>query len=289
MDARNNWTIFSFLPRNVVAFAVLGLAAVLWGFSPRAGAQTPAPLTWDALTKEAWPKPGDPVAQFKFTVTNTSGQAVTVDSVNTSCGCTVAKIPSQPWPIEAGGGGDMTISVNLAAKSGTFQKTATVHTTTAGVKGMQILAVVIHMPDSPEATRARNMQLASLDREAVFKGDCAKCHSDPAEGKMGKDLYAATCAVCHEAKVRATMVADLKHLNHATDYDFWKMTITIGKPGTLMPAFAKVAGGPLSDEQIDSLARYLVDAFPSPVINASSTKASLSTGTLLGPVAGRTN
>ena len=118
--------------------------------------------------------------------------------------------------------------------------------------------MLVHMPDSPEAMRVRNRVSARTDRQNVFRGDCATCHSQKAAGKMGKELYLATCSICHDAKPRATMVADLKNLGHPTDYDFWKMMITIGTPGTLMPAFGQVAGGPLTDEQIDSLAKTMV-------------------------------
>ena len=41
------------------------------------------------------------------------------------------------------------------------------------------------------------------------------------------------------------------------------MIIADGKAKTLMPAFSKEHGGPLNDEQIDSLAKVLVQAFPS--------------------------
>ena len=84
---------------------------------------------------------------------------------------------------------------------------------------------------------------------------------------MGQELFVAACEVCHDPKgpgeTRAAMVPDLRALNHPTDYDFWKMIITIGKPGTLMPAFGSVAGGPLTDEQVDSLARTLTALIPS--------------------------
>jgi mono/diheme cytochrome c family protein len=255
-------------PSLRIALSAFSVAIAIASSAFTARSQNAIPLVWDAMSKETWPKAGEPVAQFKFTVTNTSDYPFTISNVTTSCGCTVAKIPSQPWPLEPHASGDMTIAVNLAGKSGQVSKTITVHT---GV-GQQILVVTMHMPDSPEAVRARNMQLASIDRQEVFKGDCAKCHADPSEGKMGADLYVASCGVCHDAKVRATMVPDLKHLAHATDYDFWKMTVTIGKPGTLMPAFGSVAGGPLTDAQIDSLARFLADTYPSPVINSSVNK-----------------
>jgi mono/diheme cytochrome c family protein len=254
--------------------AWLGLVAALAMFLPKSAAAQggPLPLVWDSLVKDAWPQPGQPTAEFEFEATNVSDAVVTVESVTTSCGCTLAKIPSQPWPFAPHTNGEMTVSVNLAGKSGTVTKYVTVNTEKLG---SQVLTVTIHMPDSPEATRQRNLQMATVDRQAVFKGDCARCHSDPGEGKLGADLFQSVCGVCHEAKTRATMVADLKNLNHATDYDFWKMTITIGKPGTLMPAFATVAGGPLTDEQIDSLARFLVTKFPSHATNSTATSVLL--------------
>jgi len=100
-----------------------------------------------------------------------------------------------------------------------------------------------------------------------------KCHFEPAKGKMSADLYAAACAICHEANPRATMVSNLHALNHPTDYAYWKQWITNGKPGSLMPAFAAQQGGPLTEEQIDSLAKTLAMAVPAgaPIAPVSST------------------
>jgi cytochrome c5 len=40
-----------------------------------------------------------------------------------------------------------------------------------------------------------------VDRQAVFKGDCASVPiAKPGEGKYGQALYDAVCAVCHEAE-----------------------------------------------------------------------------------------
>ena len=58
------------------------------------------------------------------------------------------------------------------------------------------------------------------------------------------------------------MVPDLRASKKATSEDYWKVWITHGKPGTLMPGFAKAYGGPLSDEQIDSLSKFMFDKFP---------------------------
>ena len=72
----------------------------------------------------------------------------------------------------------------------------------------------------------------------------------------------AACAVCHEAKHRASMVPDLHNLKVPTSEEFWRTWITAGKAGTLMPAFATSQGGPLNDMQIASLAAYLNAIIP---------------------------
>jgi mono/diheme cytochrome c family protein len=105
--------------------------------------------------------------------------------------------------------------------------------------------------------RSRNMQLALADRQAVFKGECAKCHVEPAAGKTDLALYQAACGICHDSHNRASMVPDLRALKHPTDRDHWLKWITFGRPGSLMPAFAQSEGGPLTEEQIDSLVSYL--------------------------------
>src|SRR5579863_1972062 len=149
-----------------VVCAGLGLIAMYAGSLPARAAAAGGlqPLVWDALEKEAWPKAGAPTADFTFSATNASDAVLTVQSVQTSCGCTVAKIPAQPWVFAPHSNSDMTISVNLAGKSGTVAKTITVNT--EGL-GPQILTVVVHMPDSQESMRLQNDQVAKADRQAV--------------------------------------------------------------------------------------------------------------------------
>jgi len=68
-------------------------------------------------------------------------------------------------------------------------------------------------------------------------------------------LYAVNCAGCHGADGKgdaARGLADPVFLRIADDATLRRVTAS-GVPGTAMPAFAKTAGGPLSDEQIDAL------------------------------------
>lgn len=220
----------------------------------------PAPpvLTWDADVKDYKAKLGEGVVTTTFFLTNTSPTPAVINSVVTSCGCTTAHLPPMPWTLAPGAAGKIDINMNLAGKNGTVIKTITVNST-AGTKLLQFRVTI---PD-PQAERSANIQLAQADRQAVFKGSCVSCHVTPGEGKKGGELYTAVCGVCHEAAHRASMVPDLHRLPHPTSRDHWRAWITGGKPGSLMPAFQKAQGGPLTEEQINSLVEYLAQAMPS--------------------------
>jgi mono/diheme cytochrome c family protein len=204
------------------------------------------------------------------TATNSTPVPVTILSVRPSCGCTTAKLPPLPWTLAPGTNGQMEATVNLAGKSGTLFKTLTVNTD----KGSKMLMLKITilpfvMPKMSEADRTRNVKIAAADRQAVFKGECVSCHVQLGEGKYGQALYEADCAICHEGEHRATMVPDLHALKPPTNFEFWRIWIAHGKPGSLMPAFSTVDSGPLSDMQIASLASYLTGAIPSKPVPSS--------------------
>ena len=221
-------------------------------------------LAFDSISKDYTTKPGEMEAKFNFNVTNISAGEVIVSGVQTSCGCTVAQL-TYPWKLAAGTIAVIPLTMNLAGKSGTVFKSATVLTD----KGQKMLTVKANMtppstnPLTMGADREKNRLIAAADRQAVFKGDCAKCHVEPVIGKMGRELYTTACGICHEDEHRATMVPDLHALKVTTNAEYWKLFTVNGKPGTLRPAFAQAQGGPLTDAQIASLVDYLVKDFPS--------------------------
>jgi mono/diheme cytochrome c family protein len=200
-------------------------------------------------------------------VTNSvTPQQVIMNTVHPSCGCTTAQLPPLPWVLLPGTNGQIGVTVNLAGKFGTVVKSIHIETD----KGACDLIVQITILPPPkvkltEADLARQMAIAKVDRQAVFRNDCASCHEKPGEFKYGKELYDTDCGICHEAEHRASMVPDLHALKVATNEDFWRTWISHGKPGTFMPAFSTTEGGPLSDMQIASLAAYLNAAMPSRV------------------------
>lgn len=238
--------------------------------TPPTGASRPHPLVWDAMEKTYHPQIGETNAPFSFWVTNTSKGNVLISNVSPSCGCTVADYP-KPWNLAPGDSGEVKANMNIAGKSGTQVKILTV-TSTGGPS--QVLTMKVLIPkDEDEARRARNMAAAAKDRQVVFKGDCASCHVEPLKGKMGKELFVAGCNICHEPETghRAEIVPDLKKLPFPTTKAYWKKIIADGKEGSLMPGFAKAHGGPLTDEEIESLAEYAVKAFPFDPANLKKT------------------
>ena len=226
-------------------------------------------LAFDKQEKEVNVPNGTSQAEFSFNLTNISSGDVTINGVQTSCGCTVAKLPSQPWKLTPSEHGEISATMQLAGvpPGGSKTKTLTVNSD----KGSKLLIVKANVqaaaPAVSEMDRTNMMKAAQVDRQAVFKGDCARCHMAPAKDasghdKMGQDLYTAVCGVCHNAEHQASFVPNLAHLPEPTSAEFWRNWIMHGKPGSLMPAFAKSEGGILSDEQIDSLTQYLTATIP---------------------------
>ncbi|MBI5772560.1 MAG: DUF1573 domain-containing protein [Verrucomicrobia bacterium] len=222
-----------------------------------------SPLAWDAMSKERTAVVGDEKIPFTFSVTNVSTQEITINRVSTSCGCTFARPPSQPWKLAPGATGEIAVDMDIRGKSGVLIKSVNFDAT---APAPPLIVKVTIPPEVFEALngRMRNQQLAMNDRQAVFKGDCASCHATPTVGKLGQELFAAACGICHDTAHRASMVPDLRAPKVPTNKDYWRMWTTKGKPGSLMPAFAKADGGPLTDQQVESLVDYLDKTIPSP-------------------------
>ncbi|MCS1408187.1 MAG: Cytochrome c6 [Verrucomicrobia subdivision 3 bacterium] len=233
-------------------------------------------LTWDATFKEIYPEPGLEKGELFFHVSNDSERPVTITQIRPSCGCTLAKSPDLPWTLNPKDGDQINLSINLKGKRGTLTKSVSVYSSA----GRKHLTFKVHLYDPKKAVakmtmseRLKNMQIAAKDRQAVFKGNCKSCHYDATLGKRGEDLFVAACGICHETPHRATMVPDLSVAKAEIKRNeaYWTLWITHGKAGTLMPAFHKGQGGPLTNEQIKDLASYMVERFPDdpPAVNAS--------------------
>jgi cytochrome c553 len=222
-------------------------------------------FAWDALLKAADATNEQAFASLSFSFTNLTTNIVAVLSVQPGCHCTTAELPPTPWLIKPGSNGTIKLKLDLQGKTGTLFKTVN-FTSEKGRKDLMIRVNILPPPPMPEMSdeqREAGRRASKADRQAVFKADCASCHLPKLEGKYGQQLYDALCTICHEAKNRATMVPDLHALQIPTNEEFWRTWITMGKPGSLMPAFSTAQGGPLNDLQIASLASWLNAVNPS--------------------------
>jgi mono/diheme cytochrome c family protein len=227
----------------------------------KATASKPA-LVWDAMEKRTDLPAMTNLAYFTFSFTNTSPAETTILSTESSCDCTVAEASSKlPWHLNPGEGGTFKIRMNTLGKFGLVTKTVTVHTTEA----TQLLTINVKIPITPApfnfSVRKQDVMAAQADRQAVFKGNCAACHSLPAAHLSGSILFEKACGICHVSEHRAEMVPDLSKLKFETTLDYWRTNIMHGKVGSLMPAFAKSEGGMLETNQIESLVEYLQEEF----------------------------
>lgn len=241
----------------------LGFCLLFLWFGLLARAASPA-LTWDTLEKNYAAKPGEIESVVPFTVTNRSAKPVQMRAASTSCHCTRVVFPRDPWVLAPGATETLLVSTDLRGRRGGLTKTVYVDTSA----GEEMLQVHIEIPPPPAVQREMNLQVAQADRQAVLRGDCASCHVAPAVGKKGADLFAAACLVCHGAATRATMVPDLFKPTVTRDAAYWRKWIREPGEKTLMPDFAREHGGPLDDEQIESLVAFLVASLPKePVAN----------------------
>jgi cytochrome c553 len=237
---------------KIVFTFLLALPPGVWAIGEIKG------FTFEADQKEVSPQPDVTSIPFSFGFTNVSDQEVTITVVRASCGCTTLNLPPLPWKIAPGQSGKIEATMDVRGKNGTLMKSLSVESS-AGTKHF-IMKVNLPGQDpilSQMNERLRNQQLSTVDRQIVFRGDCARCHAEPAKGRTGQELFAAVCAVCHETPHRASMVPDLAGLNKPTDAHYWRTWIMFGREGSLMPAFLQERGGPLSSEQIESLVQYL--------------------------------
>jgi mono/diheme cytochrome c family protein len=259
--------------------------------APAAPTPDPNALKWNAESLEYNAKPGEESAPFHFFATNVSQSPVIINALRTSCGCTVAQLPTTPYTLLPGSNVPVNATMDLRGKQGVITKTVTADTSS----GIKSLLVKVSIPaaaataanQTPGAPgmgdRAKNIQTALADRQAVFKGDCASCHVEKGKGKFGAELYAASCGICHDAEHRAAMVTDLKVPRGPRDIAFWQKWIMEGKPGTMMPAFGQAHGGPLTQEQIDSLTTYCYQNFPKGPQTATTTPTSVNPSVVVPP------
>ncbi len=191
--------------------------------------------------------------KYTLVLDNPSGQPVNKLVVETSCGCT--KVELQTDTIKPEDGTAANISIELLGKRGKIEKTLEVSFLHEGKQYRQKIGLSFIVIKRVTGHSNRSLQ------DHLFKGSCATCHAEPAKGKRGEPLFAAVCGQCHGLKAQGATAIGFNSLTYLRnmDPDIVRRQVHDGVGDRdNMPGFAQQWGGPLTDEQIDSLVDYLV-------------------------------
>lgn len=143
------------------------ILAALAALSAIAQPKPETQLVWSTDHLEANTTATQASADYNFGVTNISDSEVVINNAIPSCSCTSAQLPSKPWCLLPHTGGEIKVSVNLAGKMGTFDKTVAIYFADTNMP-RKILRVTVKMPDRKEM-RDENMKIALADRQAVSR------------------------------------------------------------------------------------------------------------------------
>jgi mono/diheme cytochrome c family protein len=185
--------------------------------------------------------------QHLYNFKNKGDSPLVIESVSTSCGCTAAVV-SDPV-IKPGASSQIKAGYDSHGKFGNVQKFIVVHSNDPEKRTVNlVISGLVVESEHPQRTGTQNL----------FQGSCVSCHAERGYGKSGKLLYMADCAMCHEhhtmgGKFIAPSAEDMARMPKKQ----LRKIIRTGREGTSMPAYHKSRGGPLYDEDIASLVKYL--------------------------------
>ncbi len=200
-------------------------------------------------------------AQAEYRFRNDGSDSLHITSVETSCGCTVATLKKK-W-YGPGESGIIHVSFDAGGKFGEIRKEIMVKSNDPMSPRSQLILrsnVVVH------PRNASGMMSKIGAGASIFKGKCRSCHVDKGLGKKGEALFAADCQLCHGPAGKKDSVF---HPGPALDNAFLstlmrKLLFKRIAEGSvdphmrhMMPGFVKAFGGPLSEEQVQSLVNYL--------------------------------
>lgn len=182
-----------------------------------------------------------------FTLQNIGDETLIVEKIEASCGCTAAIIDNKK--ILPGNKAKIKITIDTTGKELDIDKTVTI-TSNDSLRPQMVLTV---------AVRVEPVEHPDFDiGESLFSYRCKSCHVDSGKGLMGRGLYEAICYQCHGRNGKgATAVAfdTQEYSEHSYEY-IYKWTAQ-GKRGTGMAGYSKEHGGPLTNEEIDSLVKFI--------------------------------
>lgn len=190
---------------------------------------------------------GDKVTK-KFIFKNEGDSDLVINQVKSSCGCTAAAASTGPF--RPGQSGTIEVTYDSRAKIGAVEKQVSIFTNQSPSPEVISIKGIVTMEGHPPIKPG----------DVLFNDVCAACHAAPAKGRKGAELYKAVCEMCHDMpqnKEHRVVAPNRRQLAQIPKNDL-KRFISEGMNSTSMPGYVEAAGGPLTNEQIDSLVKYIV-------------------------------
>lgn len=193
-----------------------------------------------------------------FLIYNVGGKHLRINDVQTSCGCTLAQLSKKL--IAPGDFARIDVTLDTSIKLGKVRKQITVKSNDPQRPELPLFLVGQVLPKKM-ASHAQ-VTLTPQDKLVLFKGDCATCHVQAGKGKTGQALFVADCAMCHGINGQGHLSAGPSLLGRNYDDEATakraRTIIATGSPNSpQMPPFSQKQGGPLTDDEIDSLVAFL--------------------------------
>lgn len=197
----------------------------------------------------------DSEVQATFYLYNVGGDYLRIDNIETTCGCTVAEIENKV--IAPGDYAEVIATLDTSLKLGKVAKKITVHSNDPKTPEYELF-----LKGDVEFKMVGHERIEVKDPLVLFKGKCATCHVDRGVGKVGKDLFVADCAMCHgftgegRKDIAPSLLTGMP--DDDTHFESIRKIIAEGTPHSPeMPPYSTAKGGPLNDDEIESLVNYL--------------------------------
>ena len=112
--------------------------------------------------------------------------------------------------------------------------------------------------DPDRADEAEGNQAHSTVRRGayLFSQNCRTCHGDAGEGGVAADRLRAAPAL-NRPDLQGEVDGEITDVTFSNAYRFVYDTITCGRVGKVMPAWAQSQGGPLNEEQIKQITEFI--------------------------------
>jgi len=94
-----------------------------------------------------------------------------------------------------------------------------------------------------------------------FTVSLAAAQDSPGDPERGGELYVENCSMCHGIEGKGRVGASLEQFPGIQASSALEQTISEGIDGSVMPAWGRAAGGPLTSQDIADIAAYILDAF----------------------------